>query len=223
LEEKKMKKLLVLALVLAFVGAVQAVNQVANPGFENGPGGTLNNVAPGPFDSWQTWTWSNAAPTDSWARINADAHTGVASAEFGNNDALGWGGWAGGSGAFQGILIGQGTTATIEAYAKGITTNGASGIDLVFFNIVPDESRQNPANIGRADLLFANFGAPDLNGWRYGLLSAVCPPGTLYMKFEVNNNGDPHSILFDDVVGTPEPMTLALLGLGGLFLRRRSK
>jgi hypothetical protein len=25
----------------------------------------------------------------------------------------------------------------------------------------------------------------------------------------------------DDVVLTPEPMTLALLGLGGLFLRRR--
>jgi hypothetical protein len=44
------------------------------------------------------------------------------------------------------------------------------------------------------------------------------------MKFEFSDNGNPgpQVILFDNAVGTiPEPMTLALLGLGGLFLRRK--
>jgi hypothetical protein len=192
LEEEKIKKLLVLVLVLAFVGAVQA-DLIQNPGFESG------------FNGWTVWTWGDGS-----AAISTDAYAGTASADFGTVASWGWGG---GAGAFQGVFIGEGIPVSISAYAKGVSGMGIAGIDMIFLG--PDWAIQNPDVIGRADLAVANFGAADETGWRFGLLNAVTPAGTMFVRFEVNNNGDPGHILFDNV-GIPEQATCMFVLAGDL-------
>lgn len=61
--------------------------------------------------------------------------------------------------------------------------------------------------------------------------SAVAPDGTglikvvlLYEDLTIGKPGDPAGVAYwDNVVLTPEPATICLLGLGGLFLLRRKK
>jgi hypothetical protein len=226
-----MKKLLVLVAVLAIAGAAQAVT---NGGFEDGPGGLLNNTPPGPFAGWQTWTWGDGS-----AAVSTDAYAGAASASFGT--LVSWG-WGGGGGAFQGEAVGAGQNVSLSAMVKtNISTNtDETGLDLCFFGAVPSETAQNPATIGRINLnvvtglliaennynvALANgsLGAADANGWKLAILNAITPAGTAYMKFEIADNGSVGNVLFDNVVSTPEPISMVLLGLGGLFLRRRVK
>jgi len=53
-------------------------------------------------------------------------------------------------------------------------------------------------------------------------LAAMGPtPGYVEIIFLTNNDSIHNTAYYDNVVLTPEPMTIALLGLGGLFLRRR--
>ena len=223
----------VFVMVFAFVGAAQAVNVLTNGGFEDRD--------PGDFDGWTrqgidygitgVWFWG-----DGTAAINTtDAYEGLASADFYTA-----GGWSGGAGVFQEILIGGGVPVSISAYVKGAGGNGAS-IDMVFFDFNHFEEVQIPSNIGKVALsigggvlipgggvlytgpISGSLGAADALGWQYGVLNAVTPAGTMCMKFEVNNNGGTGDLLFDNVVGTPEPATIALLGLGGLALIRRKR
>lgn len=44
------------------------------------------------------------------------------------------------------------------------------------------------------------------------------PPGTIVEDIWLRGNG---GVFFDDIVLTPEPVSLALFGLGGLVLLRR--
>jgi len=55
--------------------------------------------------------------------------------------------------------------------------------------------------------------------------SQVTPdPGYIEIIFSLyTGGGAPPEMYFDNAVLTPEPMTIALLGLGGLFLRRRKR
>jgi hypothetical protein len=198
----------IVAVLAAFVGAAQATTILQNGGFEDGFNGwTQLNGNTG------VWAWN-----DGTATINTtDAYEGLASADFYTA-----GNWSGGAGVFQAKLMGAGVNVSISAYAKG-AGGGGSGIDMVFFDVIPSEAVQDPPNIGRVDLSLGNFGPANASGWRYGLLSAVTPANTVCMKFEVNNNGGTGHLLYDDVVGIPEPATIALLGLGGLALIRRKR
>jgi hypothetical protein len=229
-------------LLLAFVGAVQAKNLVRNSSFEKNGGS---------FDEWTqvvdadgdgqldtgVWAWGDGSAT-----ITTNAFSDDFAADFGTVASWGWGG---GAGAYKGVLAGAGQTVTMAAYVNttGLTGNTTeTGIDLCFFNGVPDENNLNPPTIGRVNLNaitgLVNFESGyDPNGvlaysltpipgedWSRLYLEALTPAGTQYMKFEIANNGSAGHLLFDNVVGTiPEPATIALLGLGGLALIRRKR
>ena len=199
----------VFVMVFAFVGTAQAA-LLKDGGFEDG------------FNQWAqinggtgVWHWNSGV-----ADINtADKYEGLKSADF---RVAG----TGGAGVFQEVLVGAGVPVSISAYAKIVSgTGGSGGIDMVFFNNVPPENTQNPANIGRVNLQLngtiarpadngpvytgpyaGSWGPIDANGWRYGTLSAVTPAGTVCMKYEVNANNNVGRFLFDNVVGTPLPL-----------------
>lgn len=59
--------------------------------------------------------------------------------------------------------------------------------------------------------------------WNYfSVNTGIVPVGTTSAQFELEGAGD-GTVLFDNasMEAVPEPMTIGLLGLGGLFLRRR--
>ncbi len=186
--------------VFAFVGAVQAA-LLQNGGFED----------PVAFNHWELFPGSGVTGVWSWgngtAAINTtDAYEGLACADV---NVIGYSG----AGVFQGVFIGGGVPVSISAYYKTVRGTGiAGGIDMVFFGPFDALCLCQPL-IGRVDLNFdgmvtggngatGSWGAIDANGWRYGILNAVTPPGTVLVKFEIHANNNPGEFLFDNVVGS---------------------
>ena len=59
--------------------------------------------------------------------------------------------------------------------------------------------------------------------WVLHSITATAPTGTVdvHMYLGIGTSGIGRNTLFDNVSLVPEPMTIGLLGLGALFLRRR--
>jgi len=212
-------------MVFAFVGTAQAA-LLQNGGFESWTGGSSSiTVPPLWINHWELypglgvtgmWQWGNAL---NCTTINTtDKYEGLACADVNVHGAPGFGG----AGVFQGVFIGGNVHVSMSAYVKiksGIGWGmGGGGIDMVFFDLTPDEATQCQCQprTSRVDLHFTGLvtgglGATtsnsywepnDANGWRYGILSAVTPVGTNYMKFEINANNNIGEFLFDNVVGS---------------------
>jgi hypothetical protein len=212
---RKLICLIGLMAVFAFVGTAQAASTLTNGGFEE-PNSLVGGVEywPGwtqiyPVGATGVWTWGVGTAHI----ITTDKYAGLKCADF-----YSVGPWVGGAGVFHQVLVEAGVPVSISAYAKNvsITIPATCGIDMVFFNVIPDETTKNPPNIGRVDLPLTgtvthtgytgpnsgSWGAADGQGWQYGILNAVTPAGTKCMKFEVNNNNGGGHIRFDTVVGT---------------------
>jgi hypothetical protein len=219
-----MKKLLVLVAVLAFVGAVQAANfDVANAGFENGVytqtmgwGGDPTYQVP---TGWATWTAGNK---DSMSIV-----AGNGSANALRMDVLP-GNTNGGYCQIWNLTasaIPLGTTSiTLYMDIIDLTPGGAKLLDGV-----------TPANFAGAKL-DGGLGAESkfigvTGSWATYSKTWTVPATTTsaVVAFAVSTDqvtpkGDtPCAYAFDNIRLVPEPMTMVLLGLGGLFLRRRSK
>jgi hypothetical protein len=209
-----MKKVLAVLVVLSFVGAVQAADFVIeNAGFEGGwmtqtmgwGGDPVHQVPVG----WGTWT--GGSNLENMYAIAGNGGGGGAALEVLN--AAGVGGYS-----FLWTLV----KPTVPATATSLTMY-ADVIDLT------------PGGAG------GNFSGVSINGvetkfvgvtgqWQTFSFTAAIPLGTTAVELKIVNStdqvdpkGGPCVYGFDNIRLVPEPMTMVLLGLGGLFLRRRSK
>ena len=178
--------------------------------------GNFNDPASGAWPTnWSGWNWSAG-----WANhenLPAVTYDGSYYVNVGN-------GWQNGGGGFNQTVPGIGET--------DYTLSVLSGADAWW---LPTGTMQMiwqnslGAELGRAA---RNTVDPAVYGWTYDtahpwanyVLTATAPVGTTQVKVEFMSNmpaGTGGAVWFENAVLTPEPATLAILGLGGLLLRRK--
>lgn len=202
-----MKKIIVFIVVLALAGMAQAEILSANRGFEAG------NTT-----DWLQWA-SGGAPwqdsLDTFTVINdGTAYEGDYYGQL--TQSLSGGQSWGYNVAWQGeapvISAGPGDY-TMSAWVRSTTTTQAilklEGWDVGAVNLLLADERLNA---------FVADGT-----WQFITADFVLPAGTASVRAVIGDNTGEFSIDYDAVSLVPEPMTIALLGLGGLFLRRRKR
>ena len=206
-----MKKVLMLVVVLAMTGIASA-ELVSNGGFED------DTNIDGTYwaDGWNKWEWYG------WSG-------------FVNNDPLSDGGGAGTPfTAYEGTAYAN--AGGWEDSSGGITFDitpavGESYIASIYYS-TEDWGADNQAQM--AIKWWGDFGeikqvfpildeAGPMSTWEYfSVNTGIVPVGTTGGQFEIEAGGT-GTVLLDNasMVVVPEPMTMGLLGLGSLFLRRR--
>lgn len=201
-----MKKLLVLGLVLAFVGAVQAEMLTANRGFEVGD-----------MTDWLQYGGGSGGSNITEVINDGTAYEGDYYIRVGRlpGDTT-WG--------FNVVWQGEAPTPLIPAspltgyhfqgQVRSTDTGAKPLLKLEWF----------PAEGGKISEEEIEFPIVTDGTWQLIQADYVSPEGTDYIRAVIGVAFDePPSFVvdYDDLSLTPEPATLALLGLGGLFLRRR--
>jgi hypothetical protein len=132
-----------------------------------------------------------------------------------------YGAWWGYSLVWEDVAATVGTNYNLSAYfmddwgAAGATGTVGAVIKLEFI----DSGGIKTTIDGSAPI------AKDWNlGWQQLSVSGIAPAGTVTVRAVVGQGSNANSyVRVDDASLVPEPATMALLGLGGLFLRRRRK
>ena len=217
-----MKKLLCSIIILAVAGFAYAEIipiPPTNPGFEDGMTG------------WSTWgSGSGSGPsgykwTSHWAYIDTTGN-GVGgsnnfmnlttASQIGYYEYTGWGynvTWR--SDAAEILPVTEGQSLTIGAWAKDLLGGGAR-LEIRFEWI--DWTGGHGGTGGGGTIPITAFQFPITADWAYYEVTQQAPGGVIGLR-PVWGNPDPGTEVGLDFI--PEPMSIALLGLGALALRRR--
>ncbi len=211
-----MKKVFLFLSVFAMAGIANA-SILTNGDFQTGDA-----------TGWGNW---NSTITDQDNSGNPLTGNGKTTAgDYGDFTAKAWGdGQQWGNGGFgQTVAATAGTLYTVSAEAMHITgdelTNGGIGVLKLTFR----DAANNPLNgpYGEEIAMITAGSTKDiwhsLSGSREAPVDTTQVEVTLMMQW-TTTGPDGGAAFFDNVELVPEPTTIALLGLGGLFLRRRRK
>lgn len=210
-----MKKALILFAIFAVAGIASA-NLLSNGNFNavtdilDEFGDPTGGVT---ADDWEAWSWGNGwgnTEIAGWGSPGGTYHTAVGASG------------GGGGGHFQVVTATEGTTYELAVDSGAEAWWLPTGTMIIFFlDDTGAEVGQASRNTVDPAVYGENYDIP--HPWENYSLIATAPIGTTQIKVELTANNATGSVGFDNAVleVVPEPATLALLGLGGLFIRRR--
>jgi hypothetical protein len=206
-----MKKLVVLLSIICMVGAVANANIVSNWGFESGTGTVAT--------SWI----QNALDGSTVQRVSETPYAGTFCMKGVINNTTGAPGKAE---ILQQTAVGSitsGVAYDFSFYAKGTVGPGC----VAWYQIQwLDGDGSNGGGVKGITPLSGFWTTLNSTYQKFSQLGQTAPAGAdcAYLSIRIEGGafvGSNGTMYVDNVSITPEPMTLALLGLGGLLLRRR--
>ncbi len=210
-----MKKVLILFAAFAMTGMASA-NLLSNGTFDavtdilDEFGDPTGGVT---ADDWEAWSWGNGwANTEiaAWGSPGGTYHTAVGASG------------GGGGGHFQIVAATEGMTYELTVDSGAEAWWLPTGTMIMFF-LDDADTELGQASRNTVDPAVYGENYDIAHPWETYSLTGTAPVGTTKIKIELTANNATGSVGFDNAVleVVPEPATLALLGLGGLLLRRR--
>ena len=211
------RKLIMFMLPFCIMTGIASAEMLTNRGFETG----------------DTTGWTENVAGGTLTVVSSQARTGTYSLEI---DSTGAGAWASPN-VFQGFAASPGQEFNMQGYMLRPASYEPTDISFGLFKIEFLDVASvilEPASIsigtGAAAPYYGVESVPhcDIGSaadtWIFSEAQGVAPAGTVLVNLyalNVNQALTPGAFYYDDISATPEPATIALLGLGGLFLRRR--
>ena len=200
----KVTSVIVLLAMLSLAGSAQA-ELLLNRSFDS-----LDGLGNPDQANWGAWSWGSAGAAALLDGAPDPAHSGPAYAEI-------WG-WAGGSGGFYQNVV----PVVGEAYELSIWARDQGWGDDKNLSITLQVNDGSGWTLLVNEMLYSGAGLGDSDYHQFSTITPVIPAGTVQAEFGFTFAGSGTFALDDaSMAAVPEPMTLGLLGLGGLFLRRR--
>ena len=217
-----MKKLIFLLALVAFTGfAIAGIPPLQNPGLESGMSG---------WGTWGSGSGSGSAGykwTSHWAYVETTGgHTGsnfmnlTTSAQAGYCEWWGWGYncmWQSDSAKLDDAVPGV-SWHKMDVWAKNLD-GGGNKVEMKFEWL--DASGRKSQDGGLVPPVSYFFDVPNDGQWHYFSHWSQAPALAYGLRPVWGNPAPGGDVGVDDLSYIPEPMSIALLGLGGLFLRRR--
>lgn len=193
------KKIIVMLLALSLISGVSMANLLSNGNF-NSPN---SDAAP---DSWNIWTWGGG-----WANHQ---NTNI---PFDGSYFMAVGGMSSaGAGLYQIVPATAGAEYTLTVDAGAQAWWKPYGEMKMFF-LDASQNQLTSYSAVTADPPGYDILVP----WHNVSLVATAPAGTAFIKVELADVNGQGTVWFDNAVLIPEPISLVVLGLGGLLLRKK--